>query len=102
MRVLQVAYTNYEDTGCKPTCKNPSAAGLYAGEDKVDNVRLLIFCGPCRCMLNCLNCCKRRKLCLEHILKFQKLELDQNAPNHESALSLFLSRGYHELTNRFC
>jgi len=39
---------------------------------------------------------------LEHKLEAPKLELDQNAPNHESALPFLLPRGYHDLANRFC
>jgi len=53
--------------------------------------------------LVCVCPAAREKSCvLEHNLKVPKLELNQNTLDHESALSLVLPRGYHDLATRFC
>jgi len=108
IHVLQLAYTSYEDMGCKPTCKKPSTAGLCTGKDKVGNVRLLIFGGPWRYMLICLKTWSASEMLQEKrvvfwnkTLKLQNLELDRNAPNHDSALWLVLPREYHDLATCF-
>jgi hypothetical protein len=45
-QVIQLAYTKYEDTGCRPTRKNPSTAWPCTSEDKVGKVLWLIFGSP--------------------------------------------------------
>jgi len=54
IQFVQVEYTRYEDTGCRPTRKKSSTAGPCTGEGKVGNVRWLIFGGPWRYILICL------------------------------------------------